>query len=152
MQVYGLRFWIKNRSVLVRSGELPPLVCRAAFVPYFLSSAFGSFSFSGLSLMVAVLFPLPGVSIELALCNWIVVGLGVVLWSAGLMVCRSPAAHLLLYAETLAGLGLLWVSVLSTDLNWAMLMVGCVLLVGSGVWAGFYEVRRQHPRPAGAVA
>ena len=27
-----------------------------------------------------------------------------------------------------------------------------VLLVSSGVWAGFYDVWRQHPRAAGAVA
>ena len=151
MQAYGLRFWIKNRSALVRSDGLPPLVCRAAFVPYFLSSAFGSFACSGLSLVVAVLSPLPGVSIELALCNGMVIGFGLVLWSVGVMVCRSPAAHLLLYVETLAGLALLRVSGLSPDLNWLMLMAGCVLLVGSGVWAGFYEVRRQEPLRKGLV-
>ena len=142
-QVYGLWFWAMYRSSLVRVDGFPPLVCRAAFVPSFLSSAVGSFVFAGLSLVLALMFGLPAVNPWIAFGNGTLVGAGLVFWALGVMVCRSSSAHLLLYGETLAGLALLWFSGLSPDLDWPMLSAGCVLLVGSGVWAGFCELRRQ---------
>ena len=146
LQVYGLRFWAMSRSSLVRVDGFPPLVCRAAFAPCFLSCAVGAFMISGLSLVPALMLGLPVVNPWIALGSGTLVGCGIVLWALGVMVCRSSSAHLLLYGETLVGLALLWFSGLSPDLDWPMLSAGCVLLVGSGLWSGFSELRRQaHP-------
>ena len=152
LQGWGLRFWAVHRTSLVRGEGVPALICRAGFMPYFMCCAVGSFVFSGLSLVAALLLDLPAVMPAIAFSNGLLVGIGVGFWALGLMVCRTPSAHLLLYVETLAGLVLLWFSGLSRELNWPVLLAGCLLLVGSGVWAGVSEMRLQAQHRQGVVS